>query len=45
MIHFPTRILLASGGSGAARLAAQRAVELANETGHDLHGLYVEEVR
>ncbi len=36
MALFPTKILLATDGSEAAKLAAQAAVELANETGSEL---------
>jgi nucleotide-binding universal stress UspA family protein len=44
MTVFPTTILLATDGSEAAELAAQTAVELANETGSELHVVCVEEV-
>lgn len=37
MSIFPTRILLATDGSAHADLAAEAAVELANETGSELH--------
>ena len=38
---FPTMILLATDGSEAAELAAQSAVQLANETGSELHVVLV----
>ena len=38
---FPTRILLATDGSGEASLAAQAAVELANGTHSELHVVHV----
>src|SRR5215207_2194214 len=38
---FPTKILLATDGSEAAELAAQSAVQLANETGSELHVVLV----
>lgn len=44
MAAFPTRILLATDGSRAAKRAAQRAVELANSTSSELHAVFVEEV-
>ncbi len=44
MTYFPTKILVATDGSEAAKLAAQTAVELANETGSELHVVCVEEV-
>src|SRR5215208_7101805 len=44
MTDFPTRILLATDGSEEAALAACTAVNLANETGSELHVVYVEEV-
>jgi len=44
MTGFPTRILLATDGSDEAALAARTAVNLANETGSELHVVYVEEV-
>lgn len=44
MAVFPTKILLASDGSEAAELASQTAVELAQETGSELHVVCVEEV-
>ena len=44
MTDFPTRILLATDGSEDATLAARTAVNIANETGSELHVVYVEEV-
>ena len=44
MTDFPTRILLATDGSEDAAFAAHTAVNLANETGSELHVVYVEEV-
>ena len=44
MTDFPTRILLATDGSEDAAFAARTAVNLANETGSELHVVYVEEV-
>ena len=44
MTLFPTKILLATDGSEAAKLAAQAAVELTSETGSELHVVCVEEV-
>ncbi len=44
MTVFPTKILLAIDGSEAAKLATDTAVELANETGSELHVISVEEV-
>jgi nucleotide-binding universal stress UspA family protein len=41
MDTFPTRILLATDGSEEADLAAQRAVDLAQRTGSELHVVYV----
>jgi len=41
MSIFPTMILLATDGSEAAELAAQSAVQLANETGSELHVVLV----
>jgi nucleotide-binding universal stress UspA family protein len=38
---FPTKILLATDGSEEATLAAETAIELANKTSSELHGLYV----
>jgi len=38
---FPTRILLATDGSGEASVAAEAAVELANGTGSELHIVHV----
>ena len=38
---FPTKILLATDGSEEAELAAQRAVELAEVTGSELHLVHV----
>jgi nucleotide-binding universal stress UspA family protein len=43
MTVFP-KILLAIDGSEAAKLATNTAVELANETGSELHVVSVEEV-
>jgi nucleotide-binding universal stress UspA family protein len=37
MSFFPTKILLATDGSEEAELAAQSAVQLANDTGSELH--------
>lgn len=44
MTVFPSKILLATDGSGAAKRAAQTAVELANSTGSELHEVFVEEL-
>lgn len=44
MAVFPTKILLATDGSEAARRAAQRAIELAAATGSEFHTVFVEEV-
>jgi nucleotide-binding universal stress UspA family protein len=44
MTVFPTKILLAIDGSEASNLATNTAVELANETGSELHVVSVEEV-
>ena len=41
MGDFPTRILLATDGSGGADLAASRAVELAQRTDSELHVVHV----
>ena len=41
MDTFPTRILLATDGSKDAELAARRAVDLAEETGSELHVVHV----
>ena len=41
---FPRRILLASDGSEEAELAAQRAVDLAQRAGSELHVVYVEPI-
>jgi nucleotide-binding universal stress UspA family protein len=41
MSFFPTKILLATDGSEEAELAAQSAVQLANETGSELHVMLV----
>ena len=38
---FPTKILLATDGSEEAELAAQRAVDLAERTGSELHVVHV----
>ncbi len=43
MSIFPTRILLATDGSEDAELAASAAIRLANETGSELHVVYVGE--
>ena len=42
MSIFPTKILLATDGSGEAESAAQVAAELADKTGSELHVVYVE---
>ena len=42
MDTFPTKILLATDGSEEAELAAQRAVDLVQRTGSELHVVYVE---
>jgi nucleotide-binding universal stress UspA family protein len=44
MSIFPTRILLATDGSAEAESASQLAAELAEETGSELHVVYVEVV-
>jgi nucleotide-binding universal stress UspA family protein len=44
MAVFPAKILLATDGSEAAEVAAQTAVELANQTGSELQVVCVEEV-
>jgi nucleotide-binding universal stress UspA family protein len=41
MSIFPTRILLATGGSREARSASRTAANLAQSTGSELHVLYV----
>jgi nucleotide-binding universal stress UspA family protein len=41
---FPSTILLAIDASEAATLAAQRAVDLTNRTGSELHVVYVGQV-
>jgi nucleotide-binding universal stress UspA family protein len=41
MDTYPTRILLATDGSEEAELAAQRAVDLAQRTGSELHVVHV----
>src|SRR4051794_36732847 len=41
MSIFPTKILLATDGSPEATLAAQTAVSIADETGSELHMIYV----
>jgi len=41
MSIFPTKILLATDGSNQAELAARTTVELANETGSELHVAHV----
>lgn len=43
MATFPTRILLATDGSPDAALAARSAVELARDTGSELHVTHVGE--
>lgn len=43
MVVFPTRILLATDGSGDAALAAQSAVDLCEKTGSELHVVHVGE--
>jgi nucleotide-binding universal stress UspA family protein len=43
MSVFPTKILLATDGSGEAELAARTAVELAEKTGSELHVAHVGE--
>ena len=45
MSIFPTRILLATDGSGEARLAATTAADLNNSTDSELHVVYVGELR
>jgi nucleotide-binding universal stress UspA family protein len=42
MSHLPTRILLATDGSDGAASAARAAAEISNETGAELHAVYVE---
>ena len=44
MDTFPTKILLATDGSEEAELAAQRAVDLAQRAGSELHVVYVEPI-
>ena len=44
MDTFPTKILLATNGSEEAELAAQRAVDLAQRAGSELHVVYVEPI-
>jgi nucleotide-binding universal stress UspA family protein len=44
MASFPTRILLAIDGSEEAELAAQKAVDLANEIDSDLYVVHVGEI-
>lgn len=41
MNFFPKKILLATDDSNDARLAAEAAVDLSNETGSELHVVYV----
>jgi nucleotide-binding universal stress UspA family protein len=41
MSIFPTKILLATDGSGEANLAARTAVDLADKTGSELHVAFV----
>lgn len=41
MNSFPSRILVATDGSDDSELAIRRAVELANNTGSELHLVYV----
>jgi nucleotide-binding universal stress UspA family protein len=41
MSIFPTRILLATDGSGEAELAARTAADLAGRTGSELHVVHV----
>jgi nucleotide-binding universal stress UspA family protein len=41
MSIFPTRILLATDGSGEAELAARTAIDLADGTGSELHVVHV----
>lgn len=41
MSFFPSRILLATDGSGDADLAAETAVEISNETGSELYVVHV----
>src|SRR5918992_4426602 len=43
MSIFPTKILLATDGSGEAELAARTAVDLANRTDSELHVVHVSE--
>src|SRR3712207_6536762 len=38
---FPTKILLATDGSNDAALAAQAAIDLSNQSGAELHVVYV----
>ncbi len=38
---FPTKILLATDGSKDAALAAQAAIDLSNQSGAELHVVYV----
>ncbi len=44
MSIFPTRILLATDGSGEAQLATTTAADLANATNSELHVLHVGEL-
>src|SRR3712207_5052147 len=44
MASFPTRILLAIDGSEEAELAAQKAVDLANEINSELYVVHVGEI-
>jgi nucleotide-binding universal stress UspA family protein len=41
MTIFPTKILLATDGSREATWAAQTAAQIADETGSELHIVYV----
>jgi nucleotide-binding universal stress UspA family protein len=41
MSTFPTKVLLATDGSGGAELAATTSVSLATLTGSELHLVYV----
>ncbi len=43
MSIFPAKILLATGGSEEATLAAQTAADVAQKTGSELYVVYVEE--
>jgi nucleotide-binding universal stress UspA family protein len=37
MVHFPTRVLVATDGSKDAALAARAAVDLTDKNGSELH--------